>query len=96
MEPDETYLELRSHYSNVREVMRASARSKSMVPPQWNKSSNPNSSVQDRLSTAWSEKPMSLEDKILNGYFKPFAKRDPSSFIQEALKDLDEDGVLAC
>ena len=35
LEPDETYLELRSHYSNVREVMRASkaARSKSMVPP---------------------------------------------------------------
>ena len=95
MEPDETYSELRSHYSNVRQVMRAaksSGRHKTIVS--WNKSSNPNS-VRDRLSTQQSSSQMSLEDKILQGYFKPFSKRDANSLLRNALKDFDEEGNLA-
>ena len=39
---------------------------------------------------------MSLEEKILNGYFKPFAKKGGNSLLQEALKDFDDEGILAC
>jgi len=92
MEPDDTYSELRSHYSNVRQVMRAaksSSRHKTIVS--WNKSSNPNSG---RLSTQQSSSQMSLEDKILQGYFKPFSKRDANSLLRNALKDFDDEGAV--
>ena len=46
------------------------------------------------MSSDWSSKPMSLEDKILSGFYRPFSKQDDNYLVSEALRDMDEDGMI--